>query len=179
MRDAVEIFLDCRRAAPDTRELRRALGRFATGITVVTTCTPSGKCEGLTVNSFSSVSLDPPLVLFSLRTCAPSLSSFMDSNWFAVNVLGSHQHHASRHFAVRTADKFAGVAHVPGLGGCPLLEGSLARFECSVENRVPAGDHVIFVGRVLRLTHRDGEPLLYAGGRYCVPAAFESTGSGD
>lgn len=160
--------LDLQRAASDPRELRRALGRFATGITVVTTQS-SGKLEGLTANSFSSVSLDPPLVLWSLREQASSLPCFLQSGWFAVNVLGSHQHHLSRHFAGELDDKFAGIAWGAGLGGCPVLAESLACFECSVYNRLPAGDHVIFIGRVERLTHQDGEPLLYSGGEYCVP----------
>ena len=158
----------------DPKELRRALGRFATGITVVTTCTRSGQLEGLTANSFSSVSLDPPLVLWSLNRSAASLPSFMAAKWFAVNILGSHQHGISAHFARPQPDKFAGVAFTPGLGGCPVLDDGLAHFECSVFNRVDAGDHVIFLGKVERLTHRDGEPLLYSGGRYCVPAALQA-----
>ena len=131
----------------DPRELRRALGRFATGVTVVTTRGPGGKPEGLTANSFSSVSLDPPLVLWSLACGAASLPAFVQAGWFAVHVLGSHQHGLSSHFATRTADKFAGLGFTDGLGGCPLLAGSLARFECSVHSRVDAGDHVIFLGR--------------------------------
>jgi flavin reductase (DIM6/NTAB) family NADH-FMN oxidoreductase RutF len=165
--------LDLRDGTADPRELRRALGRFATGITVVTTRTDDGRLEGLTANSFSSVSLDPPLVLWSLRERAPSLPGFLRSGWFAVNVLGSHQHHLSRHFATPSGRKFDAVAHEAGLGGCPVLAESLACFECSVFNRVPAGDHVIFLGRVERLTHREGEPLLYSAGQYCVPAALD------
>ncbi len=164
--------MDLQRAAADPRELRRALGRFATGITVVTT-RAGGKLEGLTANSFSSVSLDPPLVLWSLREQAASLPGFMESGWFAVNVLGSHQHHLSHHFAAEQTDKFAGIAWGAGLGGCPVLAESLACFECSVFNRVPAGDHVIFIGKVERLTHRDGEPLLFSSGEYCVPARLD------
>lgn len=164
--------LDLRDSTADPRELRRALGRFATGITVVTTRTAEGGLEGLTANSFSSVSLDPPLVLWSLRREAPSLPGFLRSDRFAVNVLGSHQHRLSQHFATPSARKFAAVDWHSGLGGCPVLAESLACFECSVFDRVPAGDHVIFLGRVERLTHREGEPLLYSGGRYCVPAAL-------
>jgi flavin reductase (DIM6/NTAB) family NADH-FMN oxidoreductase RutF len=176
MPDSGETCLDCRGAKVDPRELRRAMGRFVTGVTVVTTRTAQGVPVGLTANSFSSVSLDPPLVLFSLRAGAPSFSAFTDSGWFAVNVLGSHQHHFSRRFATPSPDKFRGIPHSPGLGGCPLLDGSLARFECGLENRMPAGDHVIFVGRVLRATHRDGEPLVFSGGRYCIPADFVTDG---
>ncbi len=172
MSDAIEICLDCREAPVDTYGLRRAMGRFVTGVTVVTTLTAHGIPVGLTANSFSSVSLDPPLVLFSLQARAPSLPAFIEAGWFAVNVLGSHQHQCSRQFSTPSPDKFDGIRHTPGLGGCPLLEGSLARFECRLDNRMPAGDHVIVVGRVVRVTHRDGEPLIFAGGRYCVPADF-------
>ena len=158
----------------DPGELRRALGRFATGVTVVTTCTEDGRLEGLTANSFSSVSLDPPLVLWSLNRAARSLPSFMAARWFAVNVLGSHQSGLSQRFAEAVMDRFAGTRYAPGLGGCPVLDDGLAHFECSVFDRVQAGDHVIFLGRVERMAHRDGEPLLYSGGRYCVPAALQA-----
>ena len=158
----------------DPKELRRALGRFATGVTIVTTCAADGRLEGLTANSFSSVSLDPPLVLWSLDRSARSLPRFMAAKWFAVNVLGSHQQTLSTRFARPLPDKFAGIGYTPGLGGCPVLDDGLAHFECSVFNRVNAGDHVIFLGKVERLTHRDGEPLLYSSGQYCVPAAFQA-----
>lgn len=156
----------------DPQELRRALGRFATGVTVVTTCTAEGALEGLTANSFSSVSLDPPLVLWSLDRRARSLPSFLEARWFAINVLGSHQHGLSSRFASPVEDRFAGIGYTAGLGGCPVLDDGLAHFECSVFDRVDAGDHVIFLGKVERMTHRDGEPLLFSGGRYCVPAAL-------
>ena len=158
----------------DPKELRRALGRFATGVTIVTTATGDGHLEGLTANSFSSVSLDPPLVLWSLNRSARSLPSFVAAKWFAVNVLGSHQHGLSARFASPLPDKFAGIAYTPGLGGCPVLDDGLAHFECSVFNQVDAGDHVIFLGKVERLTHRDGEPLLYSSGQYCVPTALQA-----
>lgn len=156
----------------DAGELRSALGRFATGVTVVTTRTQEGRLEGLTANSFSSVSLDPPLVLWSLNRGARSLPGFLGARWFAVTVLGSHQSALSGRFAGDAADRFAGVAHAPGLGGCPVLEDGLAHFECSVHDTVEAGDHVIFLGHVRRMRHRDGEPLLFSGGRYCVPRAL-------
>lgn len=178
MPDGETFRIDCREAAPDTRELRRALGRFSTGVTVVTTRTEAGKLEGLTANSFSSVSLDPPLVLWSLRNEAPSLPAFLEAGWFAVNVLGTHQHRMSRHFATARPDKFDGIPHLPGLGGCPLLTDSLACFECTVENRIPAGDHTIFIGRVARIAHRDGEPLMFSTGRYCRPADLPETAPG-
>jgi flavin reductase (DIM6/NTAB) family NADH-FMN oxidoreductase RutF len=161
---------DCSENPVDPRRLRHALGRFATGVTVVTTRHPDGKLEGLTANSFSSVSLDPPLVLWSLQRGAPSLASFAAAGRFAVNVLGAHQCDLSRHFSVPSADKFATVAHEPGLGGCPVLRDSLAAFECRLHDTIAGGDHLIFIGRVERARHRDGEPLIFSAGRYCVPA---------
>ncbi|MCS0504291.1 flavin reductase family protein [Ancylobacter mangrovi] len=155
------------RSADDHGHFRRALGRFATGITVVTTRTAHGKLEGLTANSFSSVSLDPPMVLWSLRRQAPSLESFATSGCFAVNVLGTHQQHLCRHFATPRDDKFAAVPHSIGDHGSPLIEGAIARFECRTEQVIEAGDHLIFLGRVLRAAHRDGEPLIFATGSLC------------
>jgi flavin reductase (DIM6/NTAB) family NADH-FMN oxidoreductase RutF len=150
------------------RSFRTALGRFATGVTVITTRTPEGKLEGLTANSFSAVSLDPPLVLWSLKQHAPSLKSFLEAGYFAVNVLEAGQVALARHFAVPRRDKFDALAHVPGLGGCPLLPGTLAAFECSTHATMDGGDHVIFLGRVHRASHRDGEPLIFSAGRYCT-----------
>ncbi len=165
---------DAEHTVSDAGELRRALGRFATGVTIVTTCTEDGRLEGLTANSFSSVSLYPPLVLWSLNREARSLASFVAAKWFAVNVLVSHQHGLSARFAGAVADKFAGVDYTPGLGGCPVLNDGLAHFECSVFNQVEAGDHVIFLGRVERMRHRDGEPLLFSSGRYGRLAALQA-----
>ncbi len=102
--------------------------------------------------------------------------SFLSARWFAVNVLGSHQSGLSAHFSGMVADRFAGLPFAVGLGGCPVLEDGIAHFECSVYDRVDAGDHVIFLGRVERMRHRDGVPLLYSSGRYCVPAALEPAG---
>src|SRR5215212_2105424 len=117
----------------DQRHLRQALGRFATGVTVITTRTLDGKLEGLTANSFAAVSLDPPLVLWSLKRHAPSLPNFLASGYFAVNVLARAQEELAHHFATPRRDKFAGVPQVPGLGGAPLLRDTLAAFECSTE----------------------------------------------
>jgi flavin reductase (DIM6/NTAB) family NADH-FMN oxidoreductase RutF len=154
----------------DPMHLRQALGRFATGVTVVTTCAPDGKLEGLTANSFSSVSLDPPLVLWSLQKRAPSLESFRSSGFFAVNVLGTHQHSHCRHFATPSADKFTNIEHQIGHGGCPLLADSIATFECSTYSVVEGGDHLIFIGRVERAVYNEGEPLIFSAGSFCVPA---------
>jgi flavin reductase (DIM6/NTAB) family NADH-FMN oxidoreductase RutF len=154
----------------EAQHLRQALGRFATGVTIITTATKGGKLEGLTANSFSSVSLDPPLVLWSLRRSAPSLSSFRDSGCFAVNVLASAQLVLAQHFARSSKDKFHTIAFKAGHGGCPILDGTLATFECSLETATDGGDHVIFIGRVHHAAFRDGEPLIFSAGRYCRPA---------
>jgi flavin reductase (DIM6/NTAB) family NADH-FMN oxidoreductase RutF len=164
-----------RRAVRDSQDLRQALGRFATGVAVITTRSPEGKLEGVTANSFSSVSLDPPLVLWSLQSNARSLESFRRSGFFAVNVLGSHQHRECKHFATPAADKFGEVAHELGLGGCPVLPESIALFECSAHNIVPAGDHLIFIGHVERAVYGEGEPLIFCGGSFSVPSAHEGT----
>ena len=150
------------------RRLRDALGRFATGVTVVTARSPGGRREGVTVNSFSAVSLDPPLVLWSLRRNAPSLPGFLASGHFAVNILAADQADAARHFAQPRNDKFEGIAHRPGLGGCVLIEGALATFECTADRNMDGGDHVIFLGRIERATYRDGSPLVFNAGRYCA-----------
>jgi flavin reductase (DIM6/NTAB) family NADH-FMN oxidoreductase RutF len=152
--------------AADTPGLRQALGRFATGVAVIATRTPEGKLEGLTANSFAAVSLDPPLVLWSLRRHAPSLPAFQRSGTFSVNVLSAGQRELSRHFATPSADKFASVAHGPGQGGCPLIEGCLAWLECRIDQTMDGGDHLIFIGRVLRASFAEGEPLIFSAGQY-------------
>ena len=106
----------------DGRELRNALGRFATGITVITTATNDGKKEALTANSFSALSLDPPLVLWSLVNEAPSREGFLAAGRFVINVLGSHQRNVSNQFATTSDDKFEHIDWHPGLGGCPVLD---------------------------------------------------------
>ena len=158
----------------DQRHLRQALGRFATGVTVVTTRTTEGKLEALTANSFAAVSLDPPLVLWSLWRNATSLPSFCESGYFAVNVLAADQCDLSRHFAMSAENKFANVASAIGLGGCPLLSDTLASFQCTTENTVVGGDHIIFIGRVHRATYRNGEPLIFSAGQYCTHALLGS-----
>lgn len=168
---AEPVRIDCT-ASPEPRALRQALGRFATGVTVITTRTRAGKLEGMTANSFSSVSLDPPLVLWSLRRQASSLASFLEAGCFAVNILSAEQGALSRHFATPAADKFEGVDWEEGHGGCPMLPGSLASFECDTHEAVEAGDHVILIGRIRHVTHRDGTPLVFHGGQYGTPVAL-------
>lgn len=160
-------------SSPDIT-LRHALGRFATGVTVITTRTAGGDAEGLTANSFAAVSLDPPLVLWSLRRASPALPRFLEARKFSVNVLGTDQHGLSRHFATPAPDKFRHVTFEPGTLGCPVLPGSIAIFECTVTATIDGGDHVIFLGRVEHFAAREGEPLIFATGRYCSPALLET-----
>ena len=148
------------------RDYRRALGSFATGITVVTCALADGRRAGLTVNSFSSVSLEPPLVSWCLAIKAVSFALFDAAPTFAVNVLALDQQSLVQHFASRLEDKFADVAATPGLGGAPLLEGCVARFECRRVGRFEAGDHVIYLGEVERYSRGEGEPLVLLQGRY-------------
>jgi flavin reductase (DIM6/NTAB) family NADH-FMN oxidoreductase RutF len=148
------------------RDYRRALGCFATGITVVTSALADGRRTGLTVNSFTSVSLEPPLVSWCLNVKAVSFEVFDTASHFAVNVLALEQRPLVQHFASRVEDKFAEVAATPGLGGAPLLDGCVARFECRRLGRFEAGDHVIYLGEVERYVHFGGEPLVHVQGRY-------------
>lgn len=159
--------------AIDERHLRNALGRFVTGVTVITTRTPAGVLAGLTANSFCAVSLDPPLVLWSLRSASSLLASFQSADHFAVNVLGAWQFALSQHFAKRSEDKFQSVVHAPGLGGCPLLFAALATFECRKEADVVGGDHTVFFGRIERAAYREGEPLVFSAGRYGTHSPLE------
>jgi flavin reductase (DIM6/NTAB) family NADH-FMN oxidoreductase RutF len=153
-------------AAVDKRGLRHALGRFATGVTVVTTRTQNGKFEGVTANSFSAASLEPPLVLWTLRYVAPSLLAFLASNCFAINVLSRAQARISRHFAAPQLNKFEGMEFKLGIDGCPIFERSPAIFECRTQTTVQGGDHIILIGRVVRVHHCDATPLAFASGQY-------------
>jgi len=157
-------------SAFDERDFRNALGRFATGITVITTLGPNGKPVGLTANSFSAVSLAPPLILWCLGKHASSLPAFRDGRYFAINILEVAQRDLSHRFATPAKNKFAGLDWVPGIGGIPLLRGSLARFECRNAEQYDGGDHTIFVGAVERYSHTDGEPLLFNAGKYAIAA---------
>lgn len=151
----------------DSLALRAALGQYATGVTVVTTLDAEGRPAGLTVNSFASVSLDPPLVLWSLAQTSACMQAFRSCEHFAVNVLAVDQFELSNRFALAGYDKFADIEWLPGLGGVPLLNGCCARFECRSQARHAGGDHVIFVGRIERFSREDRAPLVFHGGRYC------------
>jgi len=148
------------------RELRDALGRFATGVTVVTTMTPRGPL-GITANSFASVSLEPPLILWSPARKSRRFPAFEAASHFAVHVLSAGQRELAEGFA-GPGDGFGAVRFTPGLGDAPLFEGCTARFECRHEAGYDGGDHLIVVGEVLRLTQADLAPLIYHRGDYRV-----------
>lgn len=159
------VHMDFAEQATDTRTLRNALGRYATGVTIVTTRAPNGTSLGLTCNSFASVSLDPPLVLWSLRRESPSLPSFVEAGRFTVNVLGADQSDLCARFARDGNDKFAGLETQACALGSPLVPGSLAVFSCTTHATIDGGDHVIFIGRVRQARIGEGEPLVFAAGR--------------
>lgn len=149
------------------REFRSALGMFATGVTIVTTRATDGQPVGLTANSFNSVSLEPPLVLWSLSRAAASLATFREGSHYAINVLAADQKELAERFAARGTDRWSGVDTLAGTGGVPLIAGAAATFECFNRSRYEEGDHVIFVGEVERCTWREGaSPLLFHGGRF-------------
>jgi flavin reductase (DIM6/NTAB) family NADH-FMN oxidoreductase RutF/DNA-binding IclR family transcriptional regulator len=152
----------------DTRALRQVLGAFVTGVTVITTVDGNGEPHGLTANSFSSVSLDPPLVLWSQSLTAPSHPVFREAERFVVNILADDQVEISNRFAQGGADKFAGCATRPGLGGVPLIQGCAAYLECRRINTFPGGDHLVFLGQVERIERTGLQPLVFGGGKYLV-----------
>jgi flavin reductase (DIM6/NTAB) family NADH-FMN oxidoreductase RutF len=147
------------------RELRGALGRFATGVTAVTTMTTHGPL-GITANSFASVSLAPPLVLWSPARKSRRFPSFEAASHFAVHVLSAEQRALAEWFAGADGS-FGEIRHGRGIGGAPLLEGCAARFECRHAAGYDGGDHLIVVGEVLRIAEADLPPLLYYRGSYC------------
>lgn len=149
------------------QEFRASLGMFATGVTVVTARTEAGVLVGLTANSFNSVSLNPPLVLWSLSRTAGSMAAFSNGRHYAINVLAADQQALAERFAARGIDRWSGVRFTEGAGGAPLLEGAAAVFECFNRSQYVEGDHIIFVGEVERCRHRaNASPLLYHGGRF-------------
>lgn len=152
------------------RDLRDALGHFATGVAVVSCISPDGEAHASTVSSFNSVSLDPPLVLFSLANAAKSLPDWLSARHYAVSILHANQQAISNQFAKALTDKWDGVTPVSGpRTNAPLIPNALAWFECEAYATYGGGDHTIFVGRVLSLRRRavsDNDPLLFFAGRY-------------
>ena len=152
----------------DKSEFRNALGGYATGVAVITTRTADGRAIGITINSFSSVSLQPPLVLWSLVTASPSLEHFALGQPHVIHVLAHDQEELARRFASPAADKFAGVPHVLTASSVPRFDGCVAVFECRTRSLYEEGDHMIVVAAVEHLIHRVRDPLLFCGGKFSV-----------
>jgi len=150
----------------DARNFRRALGSFATGVTIITTRSADDTPVGLTVSSFNSVSLEPPLVLWSLANTSRSLEAFRKADHWAVHVLATHQEALSGRFARAGEDKFAGIVLDQGVGRVPLLPDCTARFQCRNAFQYEGGDHVIFVGEVERCGAEAKAALLFHNGRF-------------
>lgn len=155
----------------DGRDFRKALGRFPTGVAVVTALDAQGGKLGMTINSFASVSLEPPIVLWSVAHKAPSYAAFAAARHFVINVLAQDQLSVSNQFSRPSDDKFAGVNWTPGVAGAPVLGGCVASFECAVREIFRAGDHDVMLGDVQRYSHAERAPLAFALSSYaCVSA---------
>lgn len=166
----------------DAKAFRQALGAFTTGVTIVTTVDETGNDVGVTANSFNSVSLDPPMVLWSIGRSSTNINTFITARHFAVHILASDQEPLASQFSKRGVDRFAGLKLERGPGGIPLLEGCTARFQCRMAFQYEGGDHVILVGEVLEFDHYEREPLVFKSGRFAfaVPKPNEpSTTSTD
>jgi flavin reductase (DIM6/NTAB) family NADH-FMN oxidoreductase RutF len=169
-------------SAFDAKDLRHALGSFGTGVTIVSTLGAGGRPVGVTANSFNSVSLEPPIVLWSLNRRSASLEAFDACGRFVINVLALDQVALSRRFASARPDRFEGVAHRRGLAGLPLIDGCAAAFECRTVQRHEVGDHILFLGRVEAYEHRRPNGpvhgpmsgLLFHHGRYTQGVALEA-----
>lgn len=154
----------------DPRTFRDIAGRFATGVTVITTIDSSGNPVGMTVNSFTSLSLDPLLVLFNIDKKATLYDEFMKTESFGVNILCREQEELSNHFSKRGIDRFDGVTYTQDVTGAPILNGVLAYIDCTVTKRFEGGDHTIVLGEVQGGQWYDKEPLLFYGGKYMIPS---------
>ena len=153
-------------SSADAAAFRKTLGRFATGITIVTTLDEAGVPHGITVNSFTSVSLTPPLVLFCIGKPSQSLEPFLACKTFNINVLAAEQEALSSRFASKMEHRFEGTGWTAGANGAPLLPGVLAQLECTRAQTIEAGDHYILLGEVTASGARDGDPLLYFASKY-------------
>lgn len=150
----------------DAALFRRTCARFATGVTIATVLDPAGSPHGLTINSFTSVSLEPPLVLICIAHKVRLLQHFLDTRYFGINVLGEHQQELSGHFARSGVDRFAAVEWFEGRTGVPLLPDVLATLECELSQTLAAGDHMILIGEVLHLSCGEGDPLAFYNSAY-------------
>jgi flavin reductase (DIM6/NTAB) family NADH-FMN oxidoreductase RutF len=167
-------------ASSSATQLRNALGSFATGVCLITTVGPDGKREGITVNSFASVSLAPPLVLWSIRDDARSADAFLAARHYVIHVLEAGQKELALHFARPAADKFEACADAftIGLGGCPVLHEAAAVFECSAWSQYQEGDHTILVGRVDGFRAKAAAPLLFHAGQLGTPGELAAGSAG-
>ena len=159
----------------DAKAFRRALGNFATGVTIISTRAPDGTNVGVTASSFSSLSLDPPLILWSSIKETPSCKVFESASHFAVNILASDQMEMSNHFARQQQDKFDGVEWEEGIGGSPIFPHCAGRFQCETYNKLDGGDHWIFVGRVIAFDDYGRSPLCFHQGSYSVVFSHPET----
>ncbi len=150
----------------DADAFRNACARFATGVTIATVAAGDGSVHGLTVSSFTAVSIRPPLVLICIDHSCTILSHFRANSFFAVNILSDEQREVSVDFSVKPEGRFKGVDWSPGACGSPLISGALASFECRLERTLEVGDHAVFVGEVVRVQARPGEPLVYFNRAY-------------
>ncbi|MEQ9088840.1 MAG: flavin reductase family protein [Alphaproteobacteria bacterium] len=150
----------------NSRDLRHGFGAFATGVTIVTARSEDGVPVGCTANSFSSVSVDPPLLLWNIAESAQSYQAYREARHFGVNILARDQMELAMRFATPEVDKFADGTWTDGLAGVPILDGALAHFECSTEAIYPGGDHAIVLGRIHRFRWSDGQPLLFYRGKF-------------
>lgn len=157
----------------DTIAFRSALGCFPTGVAIITGQLPGQPPVGLTINSFASVSLDPPLVLWSLRRDAPSRDALLQAGHFVVNVLDEDQIALARQFSQPSHDKFSGVETATNDWGAPYIKDCIARFECKIVNCMSGGDHIIFLGEVLHFHHEVGVPLVFCHGSFSTLAGAE------
>jgi flavin reductase (DIM6/NTAB) family NADH-FMN oxidoreductase RutF len=153
-------------APVSSEEFRRACGRFATGVTIAGVLDARGTPHGLTVSSFTSVSLQPPLILICLGHAVSVIEMFREADFFGLSVLAEGQRHLSERFARKGEDRFDGVEWHPGQNGAPLIAGALAQIECAIEQRVAAGDHDIFIGRMVHASVAEGTPLIHFASRY-------------
>jgi len=156
----------------DSKQLRKTLGAMTTGVTVITTVGAEGTHHGVTANSFTSVSLDPPLVLWSQAVTSRSHPVFRDSDRFIVNILAEDQSHISDRFAKSGDDKFVGLEIEPGLDGLPIIRGCAAYLECRKVAAYPGGDHIVFLGEVENIFRCDRIPLAFRDGKYLPRTAF-------
>lgn len=157
----------------DARQLRSVLGRFFTGVTIVTTVNEQGKACGVTANSFTSVSLDPPLVLWNQALSSSSHPVFREAERFAINILAEDQISLCQRFAKSGADKFEGLEVTAGLGGVPLIDGCCAVLECRKVATHDGGDHAVFIGEVERVISSDRPPLIFGDGQYMEARPLE------